>query len=76
MANDTACNFQGMQMTSLRILRSFTRAKAALFSHIISRERNHLGTFFNVKGMFLDVEALVNHSALTLNACNHLLNKI
>lgn len=54
----------------------FMRAEASLFSHIISRERNHLGTLFNVKGMFQDVETLVNHSDLTLNVCNHLLNKI
>lgn len=56
--------------------KALTSSKAAFFSHIISRARNHLGTLFNIKGMFLDVETLVNHSALTLNVCNHLLNKI
>lgn len=56
--------------------KALTRAKAALFSHIISRGRNHPGTLFNIKGMFVDVETLVNHSALTLNVCNYLLNRI
>lgn len=73
MFNETACNFQGMQMTSQNIEKF---SLAPRLPHIVRRERNHPGTLFNVKSMFLDVEALVNHSALTLNVCNHLLNKI